>query len=132
MQCQPERRNVTSNSQVRSSSGSSNDTHSWASAGAPRARVDAADRRVLLALAMKVPELGQELARREEALPELAHQHALIGRVVAVVRQRDAEKENRSAEDPAESFFWPAAPLSGEERGGTPDPLNGPGQGGDG
>src|SRR3982751_3591389 len=92
-------RNVTSKTQVRSSSGSSKLIHSWAPSGASPAAAAAA---VAPAAPVVRPapatssdtrptdsfrgaELDQQLAGGQQSLPELRHHHPFVGCVVAVV-----------------------------------------------
>src|SRR6478672_2797371 len=102
------RRKVTSNTHVRSSSGSSNDTHS---------RVEFSGLRFLPTrrkLVRHRAELAPQLARGEEPLPELAHHHALVGRVDAIAGEPHTEEENRRVEHAPERFLRSAAALARE------------------
>src|SRR4051794_37255674 len=93
-------RNVTSNTHVRSSSGSSKETSSCADSGPS---------------GTDVAQLVQQLAGGEEPLPELFHVHLLVGRVDAVVGQADAEEQHGCVQDATESLLGAAAPFSGED-----------------
>src|SRR4051794_4760107 len=90
---------VTSKTHVRSSSGSSKLTHScmpsfvWTSA---------------------TRQLPPQLARGQEALPELVHHHPFVGCVKSIAGQADAEKENGGVEHPAQRFLGSAAALACE------------------
>ena len=50
-------------------------------------------------------ELVPELAGGEQALPELVHDHPLVGGVQAVAGEADAEEQDRSGEDAPERFL---------------------------
>src|SRR3954453_13863112 len=89
--------NVTSNTQVRSSPGSSKLTHSWVPS---------------LACRSATGQLHPELAGSEEAFPELVHHHPFVGCVKAVAGQADAEEENRCFEDAAQRLFGPPAAFA--------------------
>src|SRR4051812_33881356 len=99
-------RNVTSKTHVRSSSGSSKLTHSWADCGP--------------SVTVEPPRLVQQLARGQQALPELFHVHLLVGGVDAVVGQADAEEQHGRVEDAAQRFFGTAAAFPGEQRRRVP------------
>src|SRR5436190_14827250 len=94
-------RKVTSKTQVRSSSSSSKLNHSWAERGA-----GGVDPLPVAMTGMRFPfpplatashlaayptQFDQQLAGGEKPFPELAHHHALVGGVVAVIGERDAE-----------------------------------------
>src|SRR4051794_19117063 len=109
--------NVTSNTHVRSSSGSSKLSHSWV---VPSFTCRSA-----------TGQLRPELAGGEEALPELVHHHPFVGCVKAVAGQADAEKENGRFQNAAERLFGPAASLAGEQRLLAPHAGDGPAKGAD-
>ena len=52
-------------------------------------------------------ELVPELAGGEQPLPELVHDHALVGGVEAVAGEADAEEEDRGVEDAPERLLGP-------------------------
>src|SRR4051794_19393571 len=108
--------NVTSKTHVRSSSGSSKLTHSWAPSVACRSATS---------------QLRPELAGGEEALPELVHHHPFVGCMKAVAGEPDAKKENRRLEDAAEGFLWAASTLAREQRVFAPHPADGSAEGTD-
>src|SRR5215471_8389673 len=113
-------RNVTSNTHVRSSSGSSKLTHSWAvvyPSGGPELR--------LAIQALEGAQLVQELACGQQALPELVHVHLLVGGVGAVVGQGDPEVQHRRVEHAAQRLFGSAPALPREQRGHVPHPFDG-------
>src|SRR3954451_20119363 len=111
-------RKVTSNTHVRSSSSSSKLNHSWAVSGSPLSLATAGP------LRSQLPQLVQQLARGEQALPELVHVHLFVGGVYAVVAQADPEKQHGRAEYPAQCFLGAAAAFPCEQRGDAPDPLD--------
>src|SRR4051794_11447211 len=116
-------RKVRSKTQVRSSSMSSKLNHSWADSGDggrflpfSLAASSATDDR----LATEVAELVQQLTGGQQAFPELAHHHPLVGGVVAVVGQRDAEVQHRGGQHPAQRLLRAAAAFPGEQRRHAP------------
>src|SRR4051812_6345576 len=111
-------RKVTSKTHVRYSSGSSKLTHSCVVSGV-RVISSTAD-----SGSSEAAELGQQLARSQQAFPELLHHHALVGCVVAVVGQRDAEVQHGGVEHAPECFLGSAAPFAREQGWPAPDPLD--------
>src|SRR5438874_13620971 len=108
--------NVTSKTHVRSSSGSSKLTHSWAPS---------------LACRSATGELHPKLAGGEDSLPELVHHHPFVGCVKAVAGETDAEEQHGRLEHPAQGFFGATPALACEQRVLVPHPGDGPPQGAD-
>src|SRR5579864_5432361 len=101
MQSQLLSRNVTSKTQVRSSSGSGKLTHSCApGGGVTGGAAGAGDVMFDFALPMVCAQLVPELTGGQQATPELIHDHPLVGCVVPVAGEADAEKEQGCVEDP--------------------------------
>src|SRR2546423_1063247 len=102
-------RNVTSKTHVRSSSASSNETHSWVlSATRTSSTRD-------MAHLHRLRQLWPQFPRGQQTFPELVHHHALVGRVDPVVGQTDAEEEHRRVEHPAQCLLGTAPALAGEQ-----------------
>src|SRR4051812_3912525 len=91
-------RNVTSKTQVRSSSSSSKLNHSWAVGGDGGVRPAMTGMGLLLATAERLAadpaQLDQQLTRGQQPFPELAHHHALVRGVIPIVGEGDAEVQN--------------------------------------
>src|SRR5205085_1217048 len=81
---------VTSKTQVRFSSGSSNEIHSWAWS------------RLCPFLCSATRQLSPQLARRQQAVPELVHHHPFVGSVEAVTGKAHAEEEYGRVKHPAQ------------------------------
>src|SRR5438067_13764367 len=109
--------NVTSNTHVRSSPGSSKLIHSWAPS---------------VACSSAMCQLPPQLAGGQEALPELIHHHPFVGCVETVAREAHAEEQDRRFEDAAQRLFGPASTFAREQRLSAPHPGDGPPQGADG
>src|SRR5947209_17361395 len=108
--------NVTSKTHVRSSSGSSKLTHSWAPWAACRSATG---------------QLRPELTGGEKSLPELIHHHPFVGCVKTIAGQADAEEQDGRLQDPSERLFRPAPTFAREQGVLAPHASDGPSQGAD-
>src|SRR5947208_12395512 len=108
---------VTSKTHVRSSSGSSKLTHSWAWSMLRRSATG---------------QLPPQLAGGQQALPELVHHHPFVRCVESIPRKPYAEEQHRRVEHPAQRFLGTASTFAREQGVLAPYPGDGPAQGADG